>query len=78
MKNLGIRAVLNLQTRSDMKYRSLDWEELKQFYRENNVKVVNFTIMDMSAEDIRFKAYDGANILNELVVKYEVRYIGYP
>lgn len=55
-----------------MKHRSVDWDELRRNYKDNKIKVVNFSIIDMSADDIKFKAYDGANILHNLVKKYEV------
>lgn len=74
LNQIGIKAVLNLQTRSDMKYRFLDWNDLRNDYREKSIKVVNYSILDMNAEDIKFKAYEGANLLQELVEKYGVRY----
>jgi len=70
-----IKAVLNLQTRSDMKHRSIDWEELRRCYKESKIKVINFSITDMCVEDIRCKAYDAANVLNELVNKYQKVYV---
>jgi len=78
IKNLAkqdIKAVLNLQTRSDMKHRSIDWEELRRCYKESKIKVINFSITDMCVEDIRCKAYDAANVLNELVNKYQKVYV---
>jgi len=70
-----VKAVLNLQTRSDMKHRSIDWEELKRCYRDSKIKVINFSITDMCVEDIRCKAYDAATVLNELVNKYQKVYV---
>ena len=68
----GIRAVLNLQTRIDMKYRSIEWDLLREYYYNSKIKPVNFSIIDMCAEDIYFKAYDGATLLNDLIKKYGV------
>lgn len=69
----GVKAVLNLQTRHDMKYRSINWDLLSQYYYMTNIKALNFSIMDMCPEDLFLKAYDGAVYLNELIEKYKVK-----
>jgi len=56
-----------------MRHRSIDWDEIKRSYKENNIKIINFPITDMSVDEIRYKAYEGALVLNELVNKYEVK-----
>lgn len=55
-----------------MRYRSIDWELLNEHYYLANIKAINFSIIDMSVEDIYFKAHDGAVFLNELIQKYQV------
>jgi len=55
-----------------MRHRSIDWDEIRRDYKECNIKVINFPITDMSVEDIRYKAYEGAIVLNEIVNKYGV------
>ncbi len=66
----GVKVVLNLQTRSDMKHRSVNFSELKRIYHENQIRIINFPIKDMSIDELRYKAYEGAYILNELLNKY--------
>jgi hypothetical protein len=56
-----------------MKYRSINWDLISQYYYMTNIKALNFSITDMCPEDIFLKAYDGAVFLNELVEKYKVK-----
>jgi len=65
--------VFNLQTKHDMRHRSIDWEYLRLCYHNSNIKAINFSIIDMCAEDIFLKAFDAASYLNELVEKYDVK-----
>ena len=53
-----------------MKYRSIDWNEIKEIYKKYEIKAVNFAIVDMSPDDMAYKAFDAATLLNELVTKY--------
>lgn len=53
-----------------MKYRSIDWNELKEIYKKYDIKAMNFSIIDMSPEDMSLKAFEAANLLNELITKY--------
>lgn len=71
----GVRAVFNLQTKHDMRHRSIDWEYLRLLYHNSNIKAINFSIIDMCAEDIFLKAFDAASYLNELVEKYDKVYV---
>lgn len=72
LKSDDIRAVLNLQTSYDMKYRSIPWEFLKNYYEQNQILVINFQIIDMDYEDIKNKGFEAAQILNKLVEKFSV------
>jgi hypothetical protein len=68
----NVRGVLNLQTKTDMKYRSVDWHEQKELYKKHNIKARNFPIIDMHPDDMAFKAYDAATYLYELIKEYKV------
>lgn len=74
MKGDEIKAVLNLQTSYDMKYRSIDWEFLKNYYEMNQIVVINFQIIDMDYEDMKNKGIEAAQILNKLVEKFTVNF----
>jgi hypothetical protein len=53
-----------------MKHRSIDWLDQKEYYKKCDIKAMNFSIFDMNADDMAFKAYDAATFLNELIEKY--------
>jgi len=72
---LGVKAVFNLQTKHDMKYRSIDWELHKEYYQKTQIKAVNFPIIDACPEDIYCKAYDAASFLNKMIKKYGRVYV---
>ena len=69
----GIKAVFNLQTSYDMKYRSIEWESLKNYYDQNQLEVVNFQIIDMNYEDMKNKGLEVVQILRKLIDRFEVR-----
>lgn len=55
-----------------MKYRSIDWADIKEYYKKYDIKAINFSILDMNADDMSMKAFDAATFLNELITKYKV------
>ena len=57
-----------------MKYRSIDWEFLKNYYEMNQIVVINFQIIDMDYEDMKNKGLEAAQILNKLVEKFTVNF----
>jgi protein-tyrosine phosphatase len=71
----GIKSVLNLQTKSDMRHRSINWEDMKEHYELRGIKAVNFEIVDMSPEDMEIKAYQAAKLLKELMEDNKVTYV---
>jgi len=72
LKSDEIKAVLNLQTSYDMKYRSIEWEFLKNYYEQNQIVVLNFQIIDNDYEDMKNKGFEAAQILSKLVEKFTV------
>lgn len=70
--NDGIKAVFNLQTSYDMKFRSIEWQSLKTYYEQNELQIVNFQIIDMNYEDMKNKGLEGVQILNKLAEKSQV------
>jgi len=55
-----------------MKYRSIQWDLLKNYYEQNQIIVINFQIIDMDYEDMKNKGVEAAQILNKLVEKFNV------
>jgi len=52
LKNKGIRAVLNLQTKSDMIRNDIDWDRVRQHYSDCGIKVMNVPIKDKDPSKI--------------------------
>ena len=61
-----MKGVLNLQTKHDMKYRSIDWKSLEKIYEKMQIKVINFEIIDMDGSDFINKAIEACKLLKEL------------
>ena len=56
-----------------MHHRSLNWDLMQGYYKDVNLKVVNFQILDLNAEAIYEKAFEAATVLKELIENYGVR-----
>ena len=61
-----------MQTSYDMKYRSIPWDFIKNYYDQNQIVAINFQIIDMDYEDMKNKGLEAAQILNKLVEKFNV------
>jgi len=70
-----IKAVLSLQSKEDIDMKSLDWDEIKNFYHKLGIKLMNMSVLDSDIHDIVDKAYDAAVLLNHLITKYGVSFI---
>jgi len=68
----GVKAVLNLQRDVDMKMRKLDWNDIKGYYEEKNIDVINYQINDSDPEELTEKIIIAADILNKLIKTYQV------
>ena len=67
-----MKAVLNLQRDVDMKMRKLDWNDIKGYYEEKNIEVINYQINDSDPDDLTEKIIVAADILNKLIKTYQV------
>eukprot|EP01016_Furgasonia_blochmanni_P057484 TRINITY_DN9993_c0_g1_i3.p2 TRINITY_DN9993_c0_g1~~TRINITY_DN9993_c0_g1_i3.p2 ORF type:complete len:286 (-),score=80.67 TRINITY_DN9993_c0_g1_i3:869-1726(-) len=70
-----IKAVLNLQTKKDMKKRLVSWEEMSRAYEKRGITGINFPITDMDPEDMSSKAHQVAEVLKHLVDAKEKVYV---
>jgi len=55
LKELGITAVLNLQTEEDFLFWGIDWPLLESAYQQAGIQVVRIPVQDFSPEDLRQK-----------------------
>ncbi|CAD8118214.1 unnamed protein product [Paramecium sonneborni] len=75
LRNYGIKAVLNLQTRLDVYHRGVDWDEILSSYRKHNIFMKNFEIFDMDPQDFEKKISKAVQILKKLINHHELVYI---
>ncbi|CAD8107704.1 unnamed protein product [Paramecium sonneborni] len=75
LKSQGIKAVLNLQTRLDIYHRGVDWDEIQNSYKKNEIIMKNFEIFDMDPIDFEKKAFKAVQILKKLINNYEFVYV---
>ncbi len=73
--DLGITAILNLQTDQDLDYWDLDWPRLESHCRESGVVVRRVPIRDFDAEDLRRNLPGCVEILDELLQAGHTVYI---
>ena len=77
LSELGVKAILCLQTRYDMRHRLINWDEMKKYYESKQILAVNFEIIDMSKEDMEIKAFHAASLLKQLIQNHNVNAIIY-
>ncbi|CAD8198165.1 unnamed protein product [Paramecium octaurelia] len=75
LKQNGIKAVLNLQTRLDIYHRGVDWDEIQNTYKKNDMIMKNFEIFDMDPVDFEKKAFKAVQVLKKLINNYEFVYV---
>ena len=68
MKNIGITAVLNLQTQDDIAERGYSWTKMQQLYQNKGIKsAIHYSIDDYNEEEHVKKTFAAAQYLNDLV-----------
>ncbi|CAK57868.1 unnamed protein product (macronuclear) [Paramecium tetraurelia] len=75
LKDFGVKAVLNLQTRLDVYHRGVDWDEILSSYKKHNIQMKNFEIFDMDPQDFEKKILKAVQILKKLINQHESVYI---
>jgi protein-tyrosine phosphatase len=73
--DLGITAILNLQTDQDLDYWDLDWPRLESHCRESGIVVRRVPIRDFDAEDLRRNLPGCVEILDGLLQAGHTVYI---
>lgn len=67
LKELGITAVLNLQTEEDFLFWGIDWPALESAYQKAGVRLVRVPVQDFNAEDLREKLPACVDALEKLL-----------
>lgn len=66
-RDLGITAVLNLQTDDDMRAVNLDWKPLEAHYRDLSIKLCRVPVRDFDPVDLREKLPECVRVLEQLL-----------
>jgi protein-tyrosine phosphatase len=66
-RDLGITAVLNLQTDDDMRALNLDWKPLKAHYQHLGIELCRVPVQDFNPVDLREKVPECVRILERLL-----------
>eukprot|EP00186_Timspurckia_oligopyrenoides_P002006 CAMPEP_0182451180 /NCGR_PEP_ID=MMETSP1172-20130603/43578_1 /TAXON_ID=708627 /ORGANISM="Timspurckia oligopyrenoides, Strain CCMP3278" /LENGTH=497 /DNA_ID=CAMNT_0024648929 /DNA_START=54 /DNA_END=1547 /DNA_ORIENTATION=- len=67
IKELGVTAVLNLQTDHDFNQRQIDWDLLLDIYKELGIEVVRLPILDFDADSLEMNLHKAVEIMKKLV-----------
>jgi len=67
LKDMGVTAVVNLQTDEDMEHCDIDWPGMEAAYRELGMEVRRFPIEDFSPSDTRQKLRPCVRLLAGLI-----------
>ena len=68
MKDIGITAVLNLQTQDDIAERGYSWAKMQQLYQQKGIKsAIHYSIDDYNEDEHIKKTFAAAQYLNDLV-----------
>ncbi|KAM3140330.1 hypothetical protein pb186bvf_007490 [Paramecium bursaria] len=75
LKQNGVQAILNLQTRLDMYHRGVDWDRIQSIYNKNQIYMINYEIIDMDPKDFIKRSVKAVTLLKKLVNQYEKVYV---
>jgi hypothetical protein len=53
LHDIGITAILTLQTQEDFEYWGIDWERLAAHYKKLGIKVQRVPVLDFSPDDLQ-------------------------
>lgn len=67
LKELGITAVLNLQTDEDIAWRNIDRDGVSAAYRAYRLREIRYPIRDFDYEDLRRRLPEAVRLLHNLV-----------
>jgi len=72
MKKSGVNAVLNIMTGKEMLSRGIDWDEMKEQYKDVGIeRCMSFPVCDSTEEKYLEDLFDAAQHLNQLLCEEE-------
>ena len=63
----GITSVLNVQSDLDLIHREINWKDMLNAYKHNNIRIERYPIYDFNQEDLISKIKGAGEILNDLI-----------
>ena len=67
IRELGVTAVLNLQTDEDIEASGCDWGRLSQYYASKNIEVRRVPVYDFDSRDLTLHLPEAVQTLDELL-----------
>ena len=67
LKQAGLTAVLNLQSQEDFSKLEIDWPKMERYYREMEIAVYRFGILDYDDDDLLEKLPGAVDLLAEII-----------
>ncbi len=65
IREVGVTAVINLQTDDDFEWYQVDWPKIQQYYKKQNIEIIRKPVQDFQLEDLRDKLPECASLVDE-------------
>jgi protein-tyrosine phosphatase len=75
LKNLGVKAVLSLQSKKDMRAFGINCQELSKVYEKYDIQAYNLEILDMKLKDFVNRSQRAVRLLRELIEDHGTVYV---
>ncbi|KAF0250393.1 MAG: Dsp [bacterium] len=75
IREVGVTAVINLQTDDDFEWYQVDLTKIQQYYEKQNIEVMRKPIQDFQLEDLRDKLPECANTVDEFARNGHIIYL---
>ncbi len=75
LKEAGMTAVVNLQTRSDLAYLQIDWPRLETLYRTAGIEIRRVPIEDFNRDALRQNLSKGVEAVDDLMQNGHTVYV---
>ena len=66
LQDAGISQIFCVQTKEDMAFRGVDWNNMVELYSKRNMQPTHFHIVDFNQEHLIERMYDAACEINRL------------
>ena len=75
LKKDGITAVLNVQSDLDLLHRQINWNSQLKAYKENNMLITRYPIIDFNPQDLINKLKGAGDLLDKLINENNIVYV---